>query len=84
MPAQLTGSDEEGIVRTCTCTYGIRPLGILYRVNMGKGRVRLTTTPDCPEHDACHGWTKAKRAAQPSWSDPYCPIHEGRNCPEGE
>lgn len=75
------GPEESG--RECEgCTYGIRPLGRLYGVNMGKGRVRLTTGKGCPEHDSCHGWTKMRRAAQPEWSNPYCPIHATRNCPE--
>lgn len=67
--------------RACTCTYGIRSLGRLYGINMGKGRVRLTTTPDCPEHDSCHGWTKDRRANRPAWSKPWCPKHGTRNCP---
>jgi hypothetical protein len=49
---------------------------------MGRGRVRTATTPDCPVHDACQGWTKAERAARPSWSHPYCPIHKTGDCPE--
>jgi len=71
------------IPQPCSCPHGIRSLGRLDRVNMGQGLVRLSTTKGCPEHDSCHGWTKAKRAAQPSWSDPWCPLHGGRDCPPG-
>lgn len=66
----------------CTCPHGVRPLGMLYGVNMGKGPVRLSTTKGCPVHDSCHGWTKAERQKRPSWSNPYCPIHKTRDCPE--
>lgn len=69
--------------RECVCPHDERPLGRLYGVNMGRGMVRLSTTKGCPEHDSCHGFTKADRAARPSWSNPWCPIHETRNCPEG-
>ena len=34
----------------CTCEYGVRPLGRLHGINMGKGLVRLTDAPDCPHH----------------------------------
>lgn len=71
--------------RECTCPHGERPLGRLYGVNMGRGIVRLSTTPNCPEHDSCHGWTKQRRAErtkEASWSKPYCPKHGTKNCPE--
>lgn len=35
----------------CTCPHGIRSLGRLYGVNMGKGEVRLSTARDCPVHN---------------------------------
>lgn len=65
----------------CTCPRGKRSLGHLYDISMGRGIVRLSTTKGCPEHDTCHGWTKAKRAEQPSWSDAYCPKHGTNDCP---
>jgi hypothetical protein len=34
----------------CTCPYEWKGLGNLYGVSMGKGWVRMTTAPDCPEH----------------------------------
>ena len=37
----------------CTCPHAIRPLGMLDRINMGKGKVRLSTTSGCPVHDTC-------------------------------
>ena len=36
--------------------------------------------PDC----ACQGYTKAVRAARPEWSNPWCPIHATRDCPEAK
>ncbi len=68
-------------MRECTCPHGERSLGRLDRVNMGRGIVRLSTTKGCPDHDSCHGWTKERRASQPTWSNPWCPIHATRNCP---
>ncbi len=71
----------------CICPHGERSLGTLHGVRMGRGVVRLSTTPGCPEHDSCHGWTKAARAARKAeawWSDPYCPIHAGRDCPASQ
>lgn len=35
----------------CVCPHGIRGLGILHGVNMGKGKVRLSTAPGCLRHD---------------------------------
>lgn len=67
--------------RECICPHSERPLGRLHGISMGRGIVRLSTTAGCPEHDSCHGWTKARRAQQPEWSKPYCPIHGTRNCP---
>lgn len=71
----------------CTCPHGERSLGVLNRINMGRGVVRLSTTRGCPVHDACHGWTRAARIArrvEAPWSDPYCPVHATRDCPEGQ
>lgn len=75
--------------RACICPHGERPLGRLYGVSMGRGVVRLSTTKGCPEHDSCHGWTKAKRAEYVQtrpWSPPNgpsCPIHHMKDCPDG-
>jgi hypothetical protein len=67
--------------RECTCPRDERSLGSLYGISMGRGRVRLSTTAGCPEHDSCHGYTAAVRAARPSWSRPWCPKHHTRDCP---
>jgi len=69
--------------RTCTCPHGERNLGRLHGVSMGRGIVRLDTTPGCPEHDTCHGYTAAFRAVNERGSAYWCPIHAARNCPEG-
>lgn len=66
----------------CICPRAEQSLGRLYGVNMGRAVLRTKTTKDCPVHDACHGYTKAVRAARPSWSKPWCPKHATRNCPE--
>lgn len=72
----------------CTCPHGMGSGGALYGVRMGREVHRLSTTPGCPEHDACHGWTYQRRAEYAStrpWAterSPYCPIHGGRNCPQ--
>lgn len=34
----------------CTCRHAWGNLGRLYRVNMGKGWVRTSTDPACPNH----------------------------------
>lgn len=34
----------------CLCEHAERPLGKLHGINMGRGRVRITTHPDCPYH----------------------------------
>jgi len=67
----------------CSCPHGVRPLGRLQGISMGRGMVRLSTTPGCPEHDSCHGYTKGYRASRPWWSNPWCPIHGTRPCPAG-
>lgn len=69
--------------QNCICKYEVRPLGSLHGVRMGHDWVRVSTAKGCPEHDACHGWTAARRAERPSWSRPYCPIHGTRDCPGG-
>jgi hypothetical protein len=67
--------------RPCTCSHGVRSLGRLAGIYMGRGTVRLSTTAGCPEHDSCHGYTKEVRASRPHWSRPWCPIHHTGNCP---
>lgn len=66
----------------CTCNWGERSLGRMHGIDMGRGMVRLSTTPGCPERDSCRGFTKAHRLTRPSWSNPWCPIHRTRPCPE--
>jgi hypothetical protein len=34
----------------CTCPYEYKGLGRLYGVSMGKGWVRMTDEPNCPDH----------------------------------
>lgn len=65
----------------CTCPYGERSLGRLYGISMGRGTVRLSTTPKCPVHDACQGYTAAVRARRRNGSWLYCPIHRTKDCP---
>jgi hypothetical protein len=48
---------------------------------MGRGIVRLSTTPSCPEHDTCQGYTAAFRKASPKGYWLWCPLHGGRDCP---
>lgn len=67
--------------RSCTCPHGERPLGRLHGINMGRGIVRLSTTPGCPEHDSCHHYTAARRAKEERWGKFWCPIHKTKNCP---
>lgn len=67
----------------CICPHEEQSLGTLYGVRMGRGQVRTTTTKDCPVHDTCQRYTKAARAARPAWSNPYCPIHKTKDCPDG-
>lgn len=81
--AEQGGVMSERACKPCTCPHGERPLGMLHGVNMGRGTVRLSTTPGCPEHTSCHGWTKERRAERPEWSTPYCPVHRTANCPAG-
>ena len=38
--------------KPCTCRFEYRSLGRLHGSSMGKGWVRMTTEPDCPEHGA--------------------------------
>lgn len=68
--------------RDCTCPHEERPLGRLHGVNMGRGMLRIATTPGCPEHDSCRGYTKAYRAADPRGRYLYCPIHTRKVCPD--
>lgn len=63
----------------CTCPHGIRALGRLHGVDMGRGRVRLSTAKDCPVHDSCHGYTPAVRVTM---RHAQCPVHGLKNCPE--
>ena len=69
----------------CTCPHGWRSYGRLYGVSMGKGWVRLSTTPNCPEHDSCHHFTeqvRKDRMKANSWDKGlWCPKHETKNCP---
>ena len=66
----------------CTCPHEIRSYGRLYGIGMGRGPVRLSTTKGCPVHDACHRWTVEARKGRPPWSNPFCPVHGIRDCPD--
>lgn len=65
----------------CTCPHEEQNLGRLHGVSMGRGTVRMSTTPGCPVHDACQGYTAEIRKGQ-RWGAYWCPIHEVRDCPE--
>lgn len=67
--------------KPCTCRHAEASLGRLHGVSMGRGTVRIGTTPGCPEHDTCRGFTKGYRAEQPSWSNPWRPKHPKTPCP---
>lgn len=71
--------------RDCKCDYAVRSLGRVDGINMGKGWVRMTTHPACPEHALCQGYTKASEAAYTRdhpWSiGRWCPVHKNRGCP---
>jgi hypothetical protein len=65
--------------RPCICPHGTRNTQ-----DYGRITVRESATPGCLEHDACHGWTRERRAARRAampWSDPWCPVHETKDCP---
>lgn len=36
--------------KSCTCPKAEKELGRLYGISMGRGVVRLSDDPDCPEH----------------------------------
>lgn len=67
--------------KPCLCDHAYSNLGKLNGMNMGKGWVRTTTHPACYHHSKCHGYTAAYRNTQPQWSNPYCPIHGTKDCP---
>lgn len=66
----------------CTCPHRMVSGGRVDHITMGPIRARVGTTKDCPVHDTCQGYTKANRAQRPEWSNPYCPIHKTKPCPE--
>lgn len=72
------------VTTDCICPKAMQSLGTLYGISMGKAMLRTTTIKDCPAHDSCHGYTKAVRAARPEWSDPWCPKHGRKDCPDGK
>lgn len=53
-----------GDPKRCKCEHSMESLGIVDRINMGKGWVRTTTHPDCPEHGTAA--ERARRARQKS------------------
>ena len=71
-------------IGACTCRFAWKPLGRLHEISMGHGWARMTTAANCPVHDTCQRYTASMRAAQPAWSNPYCPIHQTNDCPEPE
>lgn len=64
------------------CEYAVKSLGVWDGINMGKGLVRLTTHPECPEHALCQRYTKEYRATQWNGEWLYCNVHRTKNCPE--
>lgn len=65
----------------CTCPHEEQSLGRLDGISMGRGIVRLSTTPDCPIHDACQRYTAENRRIISNGAWLYCPIHRTRDCP---
>lgn len=66
---------------SCLCEHGIRSLGAINGILMGKGRVRLTTHPKCPEHALCQGYTATVRAKEWNGQWLYCNVHATKDCP---
>lgn len=55
----------------CSCPHGIRSLGRLDGVNMGKGLIRTSLKPGCPVHDPkTHDFTDPYPDGPPSWHVP--------------
>jgi hypothetical protein len=52
----------------CICPFEIKELGRLHGVSMGKGRVRVSTSPSCPVHGTAvvEGW---QGHTEQSWRD---------------
>lgn len=65
----------------CTCPHADAALGVLYGIFLGKGTVRLLTTPGCPVHAACARYTTENRAAYDNGRWLYCPVHGTTHCP---
>lgn len=72
--------------KPCTCRHAEASLGRLHGVSMGRGIVRIGTTPGCLEHDTCRGFTTALRAQYQSGRLLFCPKHPkcGAACPEDQ
>lgn len=68
----------------CTCPHGEEALGVLHGVNMGRGIVRLSTTPGCPAHAACQRYTAENRSIYDNGAWLYCPVHGTTDCPPRE
>lgn len=65
----------------CTCRWSEGSYGRLDGVDMGRGPVRLTTTPGCPVHAACQRYTAENRAIVRDGRWLYCPVHGTTDCP---
>jgi hypothetical protein len=77
---------SEGILHltrneACRCDWGDRPLGRLYGINMGIGRVRIATHPKCPVHALCQSYTSRVRAEREGGKWLYCNVHKTKDCP---
>ena len=58
----------------CTCPHDWRNSR-----DYGREWLRLSTTPGCLEHDACHHYDGSRDA----WGvAKWCPIHEAKGCPD--
>lgn len=64
----------------CKCEHAIQSLGVLYKINMGKGWVRTTTHPECPEHALCQGYTAEVRAGRRNGRWLNCCVHGTKDC----
>lgn len=64
----------------CKCEHAYKGLGILDGTKMGKGWLRVTTHPLCPEHALCQGYTAKVRAKEWNGEMLYCNVHGRKNC----
>lgn len=64
----------------CLCDFSWIGMGRLHGIDMGKGWVRITTHPKCPQHALCRGYTAGVRAKRDNGRYLNCPVHRTKNC----